>query len=327
MDALLATMDSVRAALIINPSSRVADTALTEVTAASERHGWQSPLVLPTTVDQPGQRQADQALAAGVDRLVVAGGDGTVRRVAGVLAATSGEAAMTPIGVMPIGSANLVARNLGLPPHRLDKAADMALLCQPQPLSVGWVRCLVDGSWLDEVPMLVMAGIGRDAQAIANTRESLKRWAGWLAYAESGVHQALRRSIPLTMSLDDGSAVDIEAWSVLIAALPRLPMGILAFPDLRLGDDAFQVMQVALRHPLQWAAVAMKGLAHQQKPVEALRYDRAQRVLVMLSEPSPIQVDGDLISDVEQVSVRLQAGAVRVASPVAALTADANAQP
>jgi len=317
----------VRAALIINPSSRVADAALAEVTAASERHGWLAPLVLPTTIDQPGQRQTDQALSAGVDRIVVAGGDGTARRVAGVLAATGGDAAMMPIGVMPIGSANLVARNLGLSPRHLDKAADMALLCQPQPLSVGWVRCLVDGAWLDEVPMLVVAGIGRDAQAIANTRDWLKRRTGWLAYAESGARQAFRQTMSMTVSLDDGSAVGIEAWSVLVAALPRLPMGILAFPDLRLGDDAFQVLQVALRHPLQWGAVAMKGLAHQQKPVEALRYDRAQRVLVMLGEPSPIQVDGDLIPDVEQVSVRLQAGAVRVASPVAVLTPDATAQP
>jgi len=276
--------------------------------AASRRHGWQAPLVLPTTADEPGASQAREALDAGVDRVVVAGGDGTVRQVAGVVADV-------PIGVIPIGTANIVARNLHLPRHQLDKAADIALCGQPRPLSVGWVKCLTDGQWGPEMPMLAVAGIGRDAQAIATLKPWLKRHLGWLAYVESGGRAAFSGSLPMTVSLDGASPTEMAAWSVLVAALPRLPLQVTAFFNVTPGDDSFEVLHVLLKRPREWWSVAVKGFMHTKRPVPALSYERAREVSVRPHEPCAVQIDGDLITGVEQMSVRLQAGAVAIASP------------
>jgi len=282
------------------------------VAKASQRAGWEVPLVLATSVDSPGAEQARHALEAGVDRLLVVGGDGTIRLVAGVVATAEPELAKTPIGMVPVGAANLVARNLGLHSQRIDEAVRLALTGAPHPLSVGWVSCQIDGVWVDETPMLVVAGMGRDAQAIASTHPWLKRHAGWLAYAEAGGRHALRSSLPMSLCLDDAPCVDIDAWSVLAAALPRLPMGIVAFPDAHPGADALQVLHVAVRNPMQWGPVAVKGLAHTSGDVAALRYATARTVRVRPSEPSPVQIDGDLIENVEQMCVRLQTKAIQV---------------
>ena len=220
-----------------------------------------------------------------------------------------------PVGVVPVGAANIVARNLGLPLYFQQRAADVALTGAPRALSVGWVTCLVDAAWTGYMPMLAVAGVGRDAQAIAATRPWLKRHVGWLAYAESGGRAAFDAALPMSVSLDDGPPRPVEAWSVLVAALPRLPLGVVAFAGVAPGDDAFQVLQVVLHRPREWWPAAAKGIAHSGLSVSALRYDRARVVEVRPYQPCDVQLDGDLVSDVAAMRVRLQAAAITVATP------------
>ena len=72
--------------------------------------GWEPPMWLATTTEDPGYGMAEQALGAGVDLVLACGGDGTARAVLTVLAGSG-----TPLGVIPLGTGNLSARNLGLP--------------------------------------------------------------------------------------------------------------------------------------------------------------------------------------------------------------------
>jgi len=299
----------VRAALIVNPVRKAATSATRAVRAACRLNGWDEPLVLQTTVERPGQAQTWDALDAGVDRIIVVGGDGTLRLVAGALA-ESGE--LTGLGIVPIGAANIVARNLGLFPGPVETAAMTALTGRRRPLSVGWVayrRKTQDG---DITPMLAVAGIGRDAEAVAATQPSMKRRAGWLAYAATGGRQAFRPAIPMKVTIDDGPAETVRAWSVLAANVPRLPMGVVAFPGASLDGDAMRVLQVRLRNPGDWLPVAIKGLTHHDAPVAALHYSSAQQLMVEPGRPMPVQVDGDVIPDVAAMSVTVQPSAVFV---------------
>ena len=302
----------MKAALIVNPGLKDAEAATRAVAVASAARGWESPLILLTTTRQPGGPQAARALAAGVDRILAVGGDGTLRQVAGAMAKAG---TLVPLGIVPVGAADIVARNIGVRPGRLRQAVAIALDGPPRPLSVGWVTCRRDGHEPAAEPMLIVAGIGRDALAIATIRPWLKSHAGWLAYAEAGGRQALRRGVPMTVSIDGGPAEMVQAWSVLAAILPRLPMGVVAFPGTVVGGDAMQVLEVRLRQLADWGPVAIKGLAHTDADVAALRYIPARQVEIEPRRPLPVQIDGDLVRDVQALRVSLQPAAVRVAAP------------
>lgn len=123
-----------RVAVILNPSKFADVTAARElVTQTVQAHDdWDAPLLLETTVEDPGFDQAREALAEGVDLVCAIGGDGTVRAVSHVLAGTS-----VPMGLIPAGTGNLLGRNLGLP---LDvaEALDIALTGRNRHIDVGW---------------------------------------------------------------------------------------------------------------------------------------------------------------------------------------------
>jgi diacylglycerol kinase family enzyme len=110
---------SRRCAVIYNPT-KVSDQFRLLVTNRLERDGWADTLWLETSADDPGRGMTKEAVAAQVDLVIGAGGDGTVRVVADGLAGSG-----IPMGLVPAGTANLLARNLDLPLE--DAAVEIAL--------------------------------------------------------------------------------------------------------------------------------------------------------------------------------------------------------
>ncbi|PVU84375.1 hypothetical protein DDP54_00555 (plasmid) [Cellulomonas sp. WB94] len=100
-----------RAAVIYNPT-KILDLDLfrRRVAFAMARSGWDSPLWLETHRDDPGREMTRYALAQGVDRVLVAGGDGTARTVCAELSGSG-----VPVALIPAGTGNLLGRNLGIP--------------------------------------------------------------------------------------------------------------------------------------------------------------------------------------------------------------------
>src|SRR5699024_2146563 len=96
-----------QAALVINPTKAGADEARRLLLRISRENGWEDPLILETTEDDPGRGPAEEAVAAGVDVVIAGGGDGTVRAVADALVGTD-----VALGILPLGTGNLLARNL-----------------------------------------------------------------------------------------------------------------------------------------------------------------------------------------------------------------------
>ena len=105
------TADQKRCAVIYNPV-KVTDWAVfrRHVEYELKTRGWARPLWLETTIDDPGRAQTAQAVAEGVDLVLGAGGDGTIRVICSGLAGTG-----IPFGVVAAGTSNLLARNLGIP--------------------------------------------------------------------------------------------------------------------------------------------------------------------------------------------------------------------
>ncbi|WP_273119489.1 diacylglycerol/lipid kinase family protein, partial [Actinomyces dentalis] len=128
--------DDALACVIVNPSKPAVTADFRRRLARALRSaGYRGPVWLDTTVAEPGATQARLAVASGARLVIAVGGDGTVRAVAAGLAGTDVE-----LGVVPLGTANLAARNLGLPVGDLDALIDIAVFFSARPTDLAWVR-------------------------------------------------------------------------------------------------------------------------------------------------------------------------------------------
>ena len=143
--------------------------------AAAAASGW-TPLLLETVTDDADAGLARAAVADGAGVVFAVGGDGTVRACAEALAGTG-----VPLGIVPLGTANLTARALGIP-------AGLGAA-----LAVGFGRHerRIDLAVAEGITCAAMAGIGVDAAVVSATPDGLKARAGWLAYAVAGTRQVV----------------------------------------------------------------------------------------------------------------------------------------
>ena len=124
------------ACVVVNPSKPRVTAAVRSLLEGELREaGYAGPVWLETSVSEPGTMQARLALAAGARLVVAAGGDGTVRSVAAGLAGTG-----TQMGIVPLGTANLAARNLGVPVGDARAAAQVVARGVDLPADLAWVR-------------------------------------------------------------------------------------------------------------------------------------------------------------------------------------------
>ena len=267
---------------------------------AASRHGWRAEFLV-TDKAEAGVAAANSAALDEVDLVVAVGGDGTVRGCAEGLARTG-----VPLGLVPHGTANLLARTLRIPRH--PKAAlELAL-------GRGGVDRAIDLAVADEeVPFTAMAGMGLDAAVVAGTR--LKHQFGWLAYAMSGaVHLALPPA-GFSIRLDDGAPVEREARSVVVGNSGLLPGGFSLLPDALLDDGLLDVGVLAPHGPLGWPRLATRVLRHRRRQDRMLERFRARKVEITARAPLPREVDGELVTAGHTLTVTVQPGALTVRMP------------
>lgn len=303
---------------VLNPIKPHAREARQELLSACTEENWPEPVILETTIDRPGAPQAREAVAAGADLVIAMGGDGTVREVAHGLASRGIPGHGIQFGVVPLGTANLFARNLHLLPARLSATVRTALHGMLAPIDLGLASFREhsgEGPWSGDLPFLVMAGIGEDARTVVETRDGLKDHVGWLAYLESGARHMLHRSIRMRVTIDDDPPEEITAWTVLAGNCGRIPSGIEVFPDALIDDGRLQILQARIDTPLRWIGVAAQGLLKVRTPASGLHYRPATQVTVAPESPLPIQLDGDAYLPVGEVRFRVSPRALLVRVP------------
>lgn len=279
-----------------------------------------------TGEDDPGLGAARGAVEAGADVVLAAGGDGTVRAVAEHLAESGARA---ELGIIPLGTGNLLARNLGVPLKDLTAAFERALTGEAIPLDIGWARLAVDGETDGKrYAFAVMAGFGIDAHMFTETDDDLKDRAGWLAYVES-LGRALSASevIDIRLSGQNLEPSDEQAHTLLIGNCGSLQGGMTLLPDADPSDGELDLLVLSADSIPGWAdtmrnLVWDNGLRRllspsssdedQAKSSDSATHRRITELTVELDEPRVFEVDGDALGETNRVEISVQPGAVRV---------------
>lgn len=295
-----------KVAFILNPIKANAARARQIVEAECRMAGWDPPLILETTVADPGHSQVLQALDQRCDVVLVGGGDGAVR-VAGQELARTG----VPMGVIPLGTGNLLARNLDLDVTDLASTIRRALHGQERRIDMAWIELenRITGAHSSH-SFLVIGGIGVDAKVVSGTRDGLKKRVGWLAYSESGLRNLPGRRQRISISIDDGPVRNRKVRSVLFANCGRLPGGVDFIPGAVLDDGSLDVVIMSPRTALGWAWMAGKIVLRHPRPIPVMEFRTAREVRISVTEPMDTQLDGDPTGPVTALSVRVDPGSL-----------------
>lgn len=300
--------DRPLAAVVVNPTK--VEPGLREAVAGlCADLGWAEPLWIETTVEDPGIGQAKEAVAQGADVVMAAGGDGTVRSVAESLAGTG-----VPLGLLPAGTGNLLARTLGTP-LEMPEAMRVALTGDDRAIDIGRVRATGPESDDTEHVFLVMAGTGFDADVMANTPEGLKGRVGPFAYVVSGLRAMRGRRTRVTLSIDGGPTLRRRSRTVLVGNSGTLVGGLVLMPDAIVDDGILDVVNLAPEGIPGWVAVAARVATRRRRGHSRVEHWTGRTVVITAEEPQPSQIDGDPIGDVTEMNVRVDPGALVVRVP------------
>ncbi len=280
-----------RAAVVLNPTKLPDGESFRKATCLAMReHGWREPLWLETTAQDPGRGQARAAVAAGVDLVLACGGDGTVTACAEGVAGSG-----VPLAVVPIGTGNLLARNVGLPVD-LDHALTVALTGRDQSLDAG----LANGTLF-----VVMAGLGLDARMLSDTSEPLKRRLGWAAYGMSVLRHLSDRPMRVALVADGQPPVRLRASAVIIGNVGRLRGGLPLLPDATPDDGKLDAVVLTARGWAGWTMLAAHILLR-RGPTDRVRRVQFRHLHVRLEQPQPWELDGEVMGVTRQLAVAVQ---------------------
>ncbi len=282
-----------------------ADAFKARVARAARSAGWDEPLWFETTVDDAGSSMARAAVAAGADVVVVAGGDGTVRVVCGEMAGSG-----VPVGVIPSGTGNLLARNLGIP---LVPELAVETVLSGQDRAVDVVR--LEGDGLATTRFVVMAGLGLDAAIMDGAPDALKARFGWPAYLFAGAKHLRYPAVRVDISVDGAEPVRRRARTVVIGNVGSLQAGIPLLPDARIDDGVLDVVVIAPRRLFGWVGLAWRVLTKHPRVDERLDRYTGRSVVVKAAHATPRQLDGDTVGAGTELRAEIEPGVLLVRVP------------
>ncbi len=265
--------------------------------------------------DTDGKDTLGTAIHEGVERgfslFVVAGGDGTVSSTAAALAGFS-----IPIGIVPVGTGNILARDLGIP---LDIDDAVRLLAGEHELRT------IDAMRIGGTLYFLIAGVGISSFTVRDIRGSDKRRFGLLAYAGTAIRKLFEfKSTGFEVTVD-GEMHRFNAAEVAVANSSGVADMVLPHVfDIHIDDGLLDVIIIAARTPFDYPRIVFNALrGHTTSP--NVHFFRAKESVVIRPEsPLPVQADGDLIG-MSPVEVEIVPRAVKVIVPCAATVRDGSA--
>jgi diacylglycerol kinase (ATP) len=241
---------------------------------------------------------ARRAVDEGFTRIVAAGGDGTVSQVANGLAGSN-----AILGVLPMGSVNVFAMELGLPLHNLQRCWDI--------IEDTNLR-LVDMPSANEKYFVQLAGVGLDAQVVKETSLAFKRSFGPLSYLISAAQIAAREPPKLFIESEHTS---VEEGSFVLVGNGRLYGG--PFPCFKqavIDDGLFDVVIFKRLGYLEIIRYLQDVVFSADIKVPEIEYFQTRQLRITSEQDVPLEVDGELAGNCP-VDFRIRKRALRVLAP------------
>ncbi|MEV4249415.1 diacylglycerol kinase family protein [Streptosporangium canum] len=246
-------------------------------------------------------KQARKALKEGADLVLVWGGDGMVQRCVDALAGSG-----VTVGIIPAGTANLLAQNLGIP-EDLPEAVRIAFHGESRKLDLG----KVNGEHF-----AVMAGLGFDAEMIKDADRGLKDKLGRAAYVWTGLRHVRGELVQMEVKLDGVKWFEGEASCLLLGNVGTITGGIEAFDDARPDDGWLEIGVTTAKGPIQWARVLGQMGPGRSDESPFVRMTRARKISVRLGAPMTYELDGGAKDSVTRLKVKVVPGGITVRVPV-----------
>ena len=277
----------------------------TLVETLAKDSGFTSVVWWETTVEDTGYGMAHQAAVSGCDLVLAIGGDGTIRAVCEELAGTG-----IPVGIVPAGTGNLLARNLDIPLY-LRSAVDVGLNGQDRAIDM----VEVSGDKMEDATFLVMAGIGFDAAIMEGVNEDIKAKVGWLAYVWSALKSLMFPAVRVEVSVDGAPFTRHRARTLVIGNVGFLQAGMPLIPDAAIDDGKLDVVLLYPRRFLSWLPLAVRVLTKNPRTDETITRMTGTEVVVRTHVDAPRQLDGDLIPPGRELRARCVHGRLLVRVP------------
>jgi len=278
----------VRTCVIFNPAARG------EKAKRLRRHldaiGTESTLKLTTTAGD-ARRLAAEAVEEGFEVIVAAGGDGTVNEVLNGIGDAPGGFERARLGVLPLGTVNVFARELALP-VRLEAA--WKVIRQGVETRIDLPRVTTNGAEQRHY-FAQLAGAGLDARAIELVKWQVKKAIGPLAYVLAGLHAVLGTPSKITAT---GGGHSVIGELVLIGNGRLYGGQFTLFPQADLRDG---LLEVCVLPRVNWLTLARCGpglLLRGRLPASATKCFQAQSLTLTSASPAPLEIDGELIGHV-----------------------------
>ena len=267
--------------------------------------GWDDPLWYATTPADPGYAMSRRAIAARVDLVIVAGGDGTVRVVTSELAHSD-----IPIAIVPAGTANLLARNLGIPLDE-DDALLAAFEGRSQPIDL--VLVTIDGNRRDAEHFCVMGGLGIDGKVMADTNVQLKKAVKSVAYFVAVAQNLNLRPVPATITVDGKLVSDNPATLMLVGNVGEIQAGLKMFPHATPHDGELDLIATGPSGFGQWFRWGV-GVLRRRHGAHVLQ-QQGRHVEIAIADPMPYQLDGDTLGMARTFEAEVIPAAVHIRMP------------
>lgn len=232
---------------------------------------------------QRGDAREAARLVSGIDVIVAAGGDGTVNEIVDGLTARKAGHEIPAIAFLPLGTANVLAWELGLPrsPRELVRLIEANETLQVRPGIANGRR------------IILMASVGLDARAVAAVKTATKRVIGGGAYLLAAL-TALRQAPPCYQVNVDGR--DFNARTVIISRARRYGGPFSLTPDAGLETETLQIVMMrsyGLVSALRYAVALALGRLHQLDDVTVVP---GRKVTTDGPRGEPVQIDGDIVT-------------------------------